>query len=448
VPRAHARGAQLPFLRQRGRAEADGFRPCLRCRPELAPGLSRCDIEPVLARAAARLLDEQPALSPPRLAARVGVTDRHLRRVFRDEFGVGPAEYARTQRLLAAKRLLTDTRLPVAEVARAAGFSSARRLEATFGARYGLTPSALRRRALAAPSADAVGQAPGFDLAYRPPLDWDRLLGFLERRCVAGVEHVEQGRYRRAMRVPTVDGRAWLAGWIEARPSTRPNALRVAVDPRLLPALPQALQRLRRLFDLCCDPIEIAAVLGPLAAPCPGLRLPGAVDGFELAVRAVLGQQVSVRAAHTLAGRVAALLGEPIVTPFDGVARLFPTAAAMADVDPARLAALGIVPQRARAIVALARAAAEGRVALDPPADPRVTVAALRALPGIGDWTAQYVAMRALAWPDAFPAADLGVLAALGDGGRRATPREAIARAEAWRPWRAYAVMHLWSRPA
>ena len=432
------------FFASAALAEAQGFRPCLRCRPELAPGLSRCDIEPVLARAAARLMDEQPALSPARLAARVGVTDRHLRRVFRDEFGVSPGEYARTHRLLTAKRLLTDTRLPVAEVAHASGFRSARRLEASFGARYGLTPSAVRRSTAAGRAHPPADDAPGFDLAYRPPYDWPWLLGFLAARSVAGVERVDGDRYRRTLRIEAADDRAAAAGWIEVLPSARAHALRVRVDPSLIAALPQVLERIRRLLDLACAPDEVAAALGSLAEGRPGIRLPGAVDGFELAVRAILGQQVTVRAAHTLAGRIVALLGTPIETPFDAVTHLFPSAAVVAQVEPSRLAALGIVSQRARAIVGLAREVADGRLRLDAAAEPQATIEALCALPGIGDWTAQYVAMRALAWPDAFPATDLGVLKALGVTTRRA----AIERAQAWRPWRAYAVMHLWSRPA
>lgn len=441
-------------------AEAHGFRPCLRCRPELAPGLARVDSEATLARAAARLIDEQPALTTARLAARLGVSQRHLRRLFRDEFGVRPIEYVQTCRLLAAKRLLTDTQLPVAEIADRAGFASARRLHALFTQRYGLSPSALRpsrrgalHRDAAVVDRDSTGagglpthpgstRALACDLAYVPPYDWPWVLEFLQRRSVTGVEEVAVDRYRRTLRLADTCGQAHV-GWVEVMPAPGAAALRVLIDAQLMPVLQPTLACMRHLLDLACDPARIGAVLGSMAAARPGIRLPGCADGFELAVRGILGQQVSVRAAHTLAGRIVARFGARVDTPFAALTHTFPAAAVIADTDPATLTELGILAQRARAIVALAQALVSGRLDLGPAADPAATVETLQALPGIGEWTAQYVAMRALGWPDAFPATDLGVMQALAVRSRR----EVLARAEAWRPWRAYAVMHLWSRP-
>jgi len=419
-------------------AEGAGYRPCLRCRPELAPGNASVDAASRVAQAAASLLEDR-ALEADGLdavAARLGITDRHLRRAFGAEFGVSPIEYAQTQRLLLAKRLLTDTALPVTEIAFASGFGSLRRFNALFKTRYRLQPGQLRRRmrAAAAPSADALH----FELSYRPPYDWDALAGFLGARAVAGVESLEDGRYRRTVRIAQ-DGKDHV-GWIEVAPSAKKPALRVAVSASLARVLPPVLSRVKALMDLACNPVEVTAALGSLARGHPGMRVPGAFDGFEVAVRAILGQQVTVAGARTVAGRFAAALGDSIETPFAALATVFPTAARVADARLARIARLGMPGARARTILALARAVAGGGLVLMPNADIEPTLERLRALPGVGEWTAQYIAMRALAWPDAFPHSDLGVLKALGTK----DPRRALAAAEAWRPWRAYAVMHLW----
>jgi AraC family transcriptional regulator of adaptative response / DNA-3-methyladenine glycosylase II len=294
-----------------------------------------------------------------------------------------------------------------------------------------------------------------FRLAYRPPFDWAALSGFLAQRAIDGVESVEPqaatGRrgatpepvYRRIVRVPAPRG-AERIGWIEvARPAGRGAArhlLEVRVDAALLGAIPAVLARVRRVFDLACRPDEVASALGPLAAGHEGTRLPGAFDGFEIVVRAILGQQITVKHARTLAGRFAAAFGEPVATPWPTLRHAFPSAASMAGREPAEIGALGVTGQRARTIVALARALAEGALRLEPDGDAAATVERLKAVPGVGDWTAQYLAMRALGWPDAFPASDVGVMKALGV----TTPREALAAAEAWRPWRGYAVIHLW----
>ena len=423
------------FFPSAAAAEAHGFRPCLRCRPELAPGHSTVDANRRLAQSAAGLIDDGRLADArlPELAVALGVTDRHLRRVFQEEFGVAPVEYAQTQRLLLAKRLLTDTAMPVIEVALASGFASLRRFNHLFRTRYRMTPGELRRSA----PVSAAGERLAFELAYRPPYDWDAMRDFLARRAIAGVEAVEGNRYLRTLRIEH-RGRA-LAGDVCVAPSPRRAALRVTLSPSLAGALPAVLARLKHLLDLACRPDEIAAALGPLARRHPGLRLPGAVDGFEIAVRAILGQQVTVKAASTLAGRFAERFGAPLDSSYPALRCVFPPPAVVAALEPARIAELGIIAARARAIVALARALEQGALRLEPSAPVDETLAALAALPGIGPWTAQYVAMRALAWPDAFPHPDVAVLKALGERGPRA-----VAYAERWRPWRSYAVLHLW----
>jgi AraC family transcriptional regulator of adaptative response / DNA-3-methyladenine glycosylase II len=420
-------------------AESAGYRPCLRCRPELAPGNASVDATTRLAQAAASLIEDRAldAEGLEAVAARLGITDRHLRRAFGAEFGVAPVEYAQTQRLLLAKRLLTDTALPVTEIAFASGFGSLRRFNALFKQRYRLQPQQLRRhmRAQAAPAADALQ----FELSFRPPYDWPALAGFLEARAIAGVEAVEGGVYRRTARVE-LDGKVH-RGWIEAALSPKKPALRVAVSASLARVLPPVLSRVKSLMDLSCNPAEVAQALGALATRHPGMRVPGAFDGFEVAVRAILGQQVSVAGARTVAGRFAQVLGEPLETPFPALALVFPSAARVADAPVGRIARLGMPGARARTILALARAVAGGELVLMPNADIDATLERLRALPGVGEWTAQYIAMRALAWPDAFPHTDLGVTKALGTK----DAKRVLAAAEGWRPWRAYAVMHLWN---
>jgi AraC family transcriptional regulator, regulatory protein of adaptative response / DNA-3-methyladenine glycosylase II len=353
--------------------------------------------------------------------------------VFQEEFGVAPVEYAQTQRLLLAKRLLTDTALPVIEVAMASGFASLRRFNDLFSTRYRMTPGELRRTAASATPASMLS----FDLAYRPPYDWDAMLEFLGRRAIAGVEAIDRRTYLRTVRVCA---REEHSGWISVAPSPRRAALRVGVSASLAGALPVTLARVKHLFDLSSDPGEIGAALGPLAAGHPGLRVPGAMDGFEIAVRAILGQQVTVLAATRIAARFAEAFGDPLDKPHASLRLLFPRAATIAALDPVAVARNGVVRTRARAIVELARESASGRLRLDPSADVDATIAALDALPGVGPWTAQYVAMRALGWPDAFPHPDVAVLKAM----KHTRAAVALAAAEAWRPWRSYAVLHLW----
>jgi AraC family transcriptional regulator, regulatory protein of adaptative response / DNA-3-methyladenine glycosylase II len=427
------------FFPSAAAAESNGYRPCLRCRPELAPGNSSVDATTRLAQAAASMMEdrtlEKDGLGT--IATRLGITDRHLRRAFSAEFGVSPVEFAQTQRLLLAKRLLTDTALPVTDVAFASGFGSVRRFNALFKHRYRLKPSQLRERRSGAPEA-ASADVLNFELSFRPPFDWPAVGAFLGVRAIAGVEAVEDNCYRRTVRI-VIDGRQH-AGWIAVGMSHGKPTLHVAVSAPLAKALPPVLSRVKALMDLACHPAEVAQALGALAKRHPGLRVPGAFDGFEIAVRAILGQQVTVAAARTIAGRFAATFGDPIATPFPALKTLFPTAARVAALSPESIARIGMPGARARSVVALARAVADERIVLMPNADVETTLEGLRALPGVGEWTAQYVAMRALSWPDAFPHTDLGVMKALGE----TNARRVLAAAEAWRPWRAYAVMHLW----
>jgi AraC family transcriptional regulator of adaptative response / DNA-3-methyladenine glycosylase II len=451
------------FFASAAQAEAAAFRPCLKCRPEIAPGLSAMDSSDALAHHAAQAIERAvqagEAVALPALAARLGVTDRHLRRIFQAAHGVAPRDYLATQRLLLAKQLLTDTALPVAEVALASGFASVRRFNAAFAERYRLQPGALRRGASGSPPArtagaavmgaadgaasavDAAAPAAVLRLAYRPPCDAAALLGFLQRRTVLGLEEIDLPAlaWRRTLALPHRG--AVLSGWVALRFDTGRHEVAVQVAPALAPALGALLQRLRAAFDLDADPARVDPVLALLPLPPrPGLRLPGHVDGFEVAVRVVLGQQVTVKAARTLVQRLVDRFGMPLATPFARLTRLFPDAATLAAADPAALGTLGIVRQRVGALQALAAAVAEGRIALHRGAPLAPTMQALQALPGIGPWTAEVIAMRALAWPDAWPASDIGLMNALGTR----DPRRVQALAEPWRPWRAYAVMRLW----
>lgn len=458
------RRAYCRFFAGAAQAEAAGFRPCLKCRPEIAPGLAAVDAPAALAAHAARALVDAvhagQALPLAALAERLGVTDRHLRRIFGAAHGVSPQDFVTTQRLLLAKRLLTDTALPVTQVALASGFASLRRFNAAFAGRYRMPPSRLRRAASAAPAAgialpgdphaDAATAAPPpppplLRLAWRPPLDADALLRFFAARALPGVEQVGAGVLRRTLALP--HGSSRVAGWIECRFVPERYELHLRAAPSLAPAAGALLQRVRHAFDLDADPALVDPVLARMPLPPrPGLRLPGAFDGFELAVRAVLGQQVTLAAARTLARRLVERFGTPLCTPFDGLHHLFPDAPTLAEADPDAIGALGIVRQRVRALQALAAAVADGRIGLRPGAPLAPTLDALRALPGIGEWTVQLIAMRALAWPDAFVATDAGVRIALAPTPAAPRPgaRAVLAAAEAWRPWRAYAVVRLW----
>ena len=428
--------ANCSFFPSAAAAEAAGFRPCLLCRPELAPGNAAVDASARLAQQAAGLIEDGTLADAhlDQLAVRLGVTARHLRRVFRTEFGVSPVAFAQTQRLLLARRLLADTQLPMTKIAFACGFGSLRRFNALFHERYHLNPTALRKKTRTPQPLDAFA----FQLAFRPPLDWTALLSFLARRAVAGVEQVGNDTYCRTLRVEQ-NGETH-AGWIAAAPLPTKPALEIRISSSLCKVLPQVLARAKRAFDLSCDPAAIAAGLGGLAAGRPGLRIPGSWDGFELLARTILGQQVTVGAGRTLANRLVETFGEPLAPPHLELSRLFPTAAQIAQVEPSDVAALGVLRTRARALVGVARAVASGELSIEPEADVEQTLTRLRSLPGIGEWTIQYVLMRGLSWPDAFLASDRGVLKAM----HETDPRRALARASSWQPWRSYAVIHLW----
>ena len=425
------------FFRTAAEAEGSGYRPCLKCRPELAPGRSLADASDRLARAAfdriaAGALDGRSVAD---VARELCVGERHLRRVVSAEFGATPVELAQTQRLLLAKQLLTETTLPVTRVAFASGFSSVSRFNTLFRDRYRLSPTAMRSaRTTATRGAGAVSLL----FEYRPPYDWQWMLAFLSARVIRGIEIVDDGTYTRSIRM------GGHTGWVTVRAAERhETALRVEIADSLLPVLLPLRAAIRRMFDLDANPQILAdhfasdPIMGPLVHRRPGLRLPGAVDGFELAVRGVLGQQISVAAACTVAGRLHEAYGEPLAAP-SGVERLPATAERLAGADPDDISRLGMPRSRARTVVALAQAVARGDVAFDTTADIDAAIAALLRVPGIGPWTAEYIAMRGYSWPDAFPATDLGI--------RNALPGvDPATAAAAWRPWRAYAAIHLWN---
>ena len=409
--------ANCAFFPCAAAAERAGYRPCLVCRPEIAPGRARVDALGRLADVAVRRIEA--GASPAEVAQALGITDRHLRRAVVSAYGVPPVALAQTSRLLAAKRLLADTRMPVGEVALASGFASVRRMNTLFQERYRMSPSDLRRKG-GEPS-DTLR----LRLPYRPPYAWAAMRDHFGARALPGVESIVDGRYVRA-----VEG-----GWIAVGPG-KGDSLEVEASASLAPVLPRVLRRVRRMFDADAEPLVIAEHLGELAAE-PGMRLPGAWDAFEVGVRAILGQQVSVAGARTVAGRLAAAYGTPVEGP--GVSLAFPSAGRIAALDPVEVVGHGIIMARAATVVRFAQAMVDG-LSLLPGDDPEETMARLVEIKGIGPWTAHVIAMRALGHPDAFPAADLGLMRALGV----ATPAEASALVERYRPWRAYAAVHLW----
>lgn len=442
------------FFASAARAEGAGFRPCLRCRPELAPAAlphwSTQDASQILAMQAMQLLDSAEALADAPLciadlAARLGVSERHMRRILAQHLGVTPSQYRQTRRLLLAKQLLCDTALPIADIALLSGFASQRRFNTAFVEHYRLTPSACRRE----------GQATSdvrLKLAYRPPYDAAAMMNFLAQRAVPclelctisedGKNEGSTGEFVRILRIAA--GKRSHLGWLRLQFEPAAHRVQVQLADSLLPVLPAVLQQVRWALDLDADPLAIEAALARDFAHCAGWRVPGAWDGFELAVRAVLGQQVTVAAARTLTRRLVQALGEPLATPWPQLTHAFPTPAALLQASPDALGQLGIVRQRQKAIQALAQAVLHGDLNLQPGPQVQATIQALLALPGIGEWTAQYIAMRALRWPDAFPAGDIVVQQRLGvrDGPQPA--RAATALAAAWQPWRSYAVIRLW----
>lgn len=443
-PSRYAKRAHVRFFGSPAAAEAAGFRPCLRCRPEAAPGTPAWLGTAAVVRRALRLieggaLDEDSVQS---LAGRLGIGPRHLLRLFVRHVGASPVAVAQTRRLHFAVCLLEETRLPITQIAMAAGFGSCRRFNDAFRNTYRRAPSELRR-AKRSGAATSDRKEVVLRLAYRPPYDWDHLLSFLAARSISGVERIEAGEYART--VACEGGHAI----IRVAPVPGEDALELRVAGAPPASLLQLSTVARRVFDLAADPqrigLELAsdALVGPLLRARPGLRIPGAWDPFECAVRAVLGQQVSVAAGRTYAVRLVERAGLAIRSGTEGLTHLFPDARTLAE---ASLDSLGITRSRAATLRALAHAVLARRI--DFSAAPEEVIAALSAIPGIGAWTAQYVALRALGEPDALPAGDLVLRRMAATAERPLTVQELEERARFWQPWRGYAVMHLWRTAA
>jgi AraC family transcriptional regulator of adaptative response / DNA-3-methyladenine glycosylase II len=434
------------FFETAAAAEQSGFRPCLRCRPELAPGTAPIDnaqrvAHLIVQRTEQELTEGEPSLE--KIARQFDLSSRQLRRIVQNELGVSPISLLQTRRLLLARQLLTETKLPIIEVAFASGYSSLRRFNDAFNKHYKMPPSRLRKAAARPHSANASDSST-VQLTYRPPYAWEATLDFLRARKIKDVEHVTEDSYARTVRL----GKQ--TGWIRVAHSPQNHCLTVTFAHSLTPVLPALLGRLRDLFDLAARPALIANHLRKdkrLACGIskhPGLRVPGAFDGFEMAVRAILGQQITVKAATTIACRFAQAFGEEIQTPFAELSRLSPMAVRVSRASVDDIAKLGIVGTRARSIIALAKALVAGELRLDAGANPLKAIEQLVTLPGVGQWTAHYIAMRALRWPDAFPKEDIAVRNNLGG----VSARQAEELSQPWRPWRSYAVMHIWKNPA
>jgi len=446
-PARTPRFEHVVFYPSAAAAQEAGFRACLRCRPEAAPELAIWrGTANTVSRGLALIADG--AVDGRRvgdLAERLGVGERQLRRLFRQHLGASPIAVAQTKRILFAKQLIHETRMSMADVALAAGFGSVRRFNETFHRLYRRPPSQLRR------TRSDVGRpvAIELELAYQPPYDWPAMLSFLAARAIPGIERVDGDRYLRSF---AIDGGH---GTVEVAPAARRDALLVTIRTPALGALSAIVARVRRVFDLGADVGAIAGqlaedpVLAPLVRARPGLRVPGGWDIFEVAVRAVLGQQITVGRARELAADLVRRYGEPLRategSEVGGLTHVFPSAERLSAADPSQLR---MPRSRSRCLAALAAAAAREPALFRPGQDPEKAMERLRALPGVGEWTAQYVALRGLREPDAFPAADVGLLRAMStlDGAAaRPTPEELHDRAERWRPWRAYAAQHLWT---
>ncbi len=441
-PAQTPRQANVRFYPCAAAAEASGFRACRRCRPESSPGSPDWNVRADLVARALRLIAEGAidTLGVGGLAQRLAVSERHLHRELVAEVGAGPIALARTRRAQTARLLLDQTELSITDIAFTAGFASIRQFNDTMLTAFGCSPTALRRG-----RRDSAIAGEGeliLRLAYRPPFAGDALLSYLAHRAIPGVEEVVDGRYRRTVEMPRSRGIIEL----DPLPGARHVGLRVRVDD--LRDLGLLTQRCRRLFDLDADPVAIDAVLGTdrclaaLVEVRPGLRVPGTIDGFELAVRAIVGQHVSVEGARTLLGRLVARLGAPLTEPRGELTHFFPSPGVVAEGD---LQGIGLTGMRIEALRGLARAVAGGDIVLDGGADRDEVQTRLLALPGVGPWTASYIAMRALGDPDALPVTDLGLRKALMQRGMVSTPAGITAHAESWRPWRSYAAHHLWA---
>jgi len=447
-PAVAPKSKNVTFYPSAAAASEAGFRPCLRCRPECAPGTPAWNGTSTTVKRGLRLiasgaLDEG---SIEQLADRLGVTSRHLRRLFTQHLGASPLAVAHTQRLHFAKRLIDQTNLPMAHVATAAGYGSVRRFNDTFRRTYGRAPRELRRH-----SEDLFdsNSALAVRLTYSKPFDWMAMLDFFAGRATPGVEQIVDGAY---LRTVTVNGQP---GVIECRHDARRESVSLLLHGIETEQIFDVVQRVREVLDLDAPVGEIQSViaadkkLSKLMRRFPGIRVPGAWDGFELTVRAILGQQVSVKAATTLAGRIAARYGQKAALPASLTVRadvldlgyLFPTPEKL---SRARLNDMGLVTSRADTIRRVARAVVRGDIDFDNTQDPQEFCERLMTIRGIGEWTAEYVAMRALKHPDAFPASDLGLIKAMSDAAV-ISPAKLKQHAESWRPWRSYAALLLWS---
>ncbi len=446
------------FFASAASAERAGFRPCMRCRPELAPGRALIDAIPRLARVAAHRIGAGAlnGRGVAELAHELGVSERHLRRVMEHAIGVSPVELAQTHRLLLAKQLLADTGLSITRIAYASGFQSLRRFNTVFRERYRMTPTTMRRAprsvvARANGRGCVAAPVPGLvrlTLGYRAPLAWDALIAMLQREAIPGITVVHNGSYSRSIALQGHTGVVIVENpaALSKAPRSEKTQLDVRVSPSLLPVLMPLLARLRQLFDLDAEPAAIDAHLthgglGALVTQRRGLRIPGALDGFEVALLALLGGvSRGTLAANARVRRVARALGQSGDTGFASLTRLMPTAGRIAEAGEGRLTALGVPRRRACALIALARAVAEGRLQLEPGADVVATRRALMSFDGIGERLATMLVMRALYWPDAFPSSDT----TLQRTAQCLTAHRLERHAERWRPWRAYAALHLW----
>lgn len=435
------------FVASAAAAEAAGFRSCLRCRPETAPGTPAWVGTQASVSRALRLIEEG-ALDEggvEDLAERVGLGARQLRRLFLAHVGATPQAVAANRRLLAAKQLISETDMGFADIAFAAGFQSLRRFNDAVRASYGVPPTALRRGA----ARENVGDAITLRLGFRPPFEWTQMLGYLSFRAIPGVEEITSTQYRRSFRLGNARGHLTVA------PGKKVNTLDISIRAdaharaNSSPPIRQIAARARRIFDLDAEPSAIASafaddpVLAPRLAQAGSIRVPGAFDGFELGVRAILGQQVSVKGATTLAGRIVKRCGEALCEADGAITHYFPSPEALADGD---LSGLGLTGGRILALKAFSRAVANGKVNFSPATGLDEKIEELRAVSGIGPWTAHYIALRAIGEPDAFPAADLGLRKAAGNGVPIST-RAMEDMAQAWRPWRGYAALLLWMEP-
>jgi AraC family transcriptional regulator, regulatory protein of adaptative response / DNA-3-methyladenine glycosylase II len=435
------------FYHTAAEAEQAGYRPCLLCRPELAPGSSITDATANLVYRAARMLEKScgNGESLKEISGRLGCTDRHLRRVFTAEYNVSPVQYLQTCRLLLAKNLLTDTNLSVLEVAMAAGFGSLRRFNDLFKKHYNLSPTALRKQTL---NEEKHNSDITLSLCYRPPYLWEEMLHFLAGRTISGVDLVKDNTYMRTVHLVTADGEH-VYGWMQVGHRPQKNALTVTVSETLLPVLPQVLARVRQLFDLYCDPDAVYGTLQVMNDIRPGIcafgtRLRGCFDTFEMVARAVLGQQITVKAASTLAARIVDTYGIPIQTGIPGLTHAFPLPEDILALEGPienHFGPLGVIAARSRTIYELARVIVQKEIDFDFPAQPEEEIKKMMAIRGIGSWTAQYIAMRTMGWPDAFLETDVGVKKAL----QSFTSKELLEMAEEWRPWRSYATINLWN---